>query len=256
MTEALQKLSFHAGRSLFFLALVLTISPVGIAAEINNDVLIDQLMEGQTGAPDAAAKRIALQKEMAVQDLVIKESEKLGFTKTPAFMARMELAKRSLTTDAYWRGFFEKHPIDEAAVKSAYDRIKASNGDKQYRLHMLFVKDEATGKLALNALRKDESFGAVAAKYSLDVATRERGGDLGWQWKSNLVAPASEALASMKMGDIRGVQIVSPEGIMVLKLDEVRDQPFPGIDALRQQLVQALRQSALQEELRRLQAAK
>jgi peptidyl-prolyl cis-trans isomerase C len=223
------------------------------AADVSNDALIDQLLGDQKGAPDAPAKRAELQKEIAVQDALIKEAQKQGLTQTPAFMVRMELARRSVIVETYWRAFLEKHPIDPAAVKAGYEQLKASNGGKQYHVHQIFTESEATAKQALDALARKEMFEAVAGKYSQDRATSAQGGDMGWVFVVNLIGPVAEALPKMKPGEVTATPIAAAKGFVILRLDEIRG--FPDFESLKPQIENALFQKARQDEVKRFQAA-
>ena len=109
----------------FFL---LVFSLAAYAADVSNDALIDQLLADQRGTPDAPARRAELQREIVVQDALIKEAQKQGLTQTPAFMARMELARRGVIVETYWRAFLEKHPLDPAAGIAAPARDRPAPG--------------------------------------------------------------------------------------------------------------------------------
>jgi peptidyl-prolyl cis-trans isomerase C len=223
------------------------------AADVSNDALIDQLLGDQRGTPDAPARRAELQREIAVQDALIKEAQKQGLTQTPAFMVRMELARRAAIVETYWRAFLEQHPIDPSAVKLGYEQLKAANGGKQYHAHQIFTESEASAKRALDALAHKEMFEAVAGRYSQDRATSAQGGDLGWQFRSNLIGPVADALPKMKPGEVTATPIAIAKGFIILRLDEIRD--FPDFELLKPQIENALFQKARQDEVKRLQAA-
>jgi peptidyl-prolyl cis-trans isomerase C len=234
--------------------LLLVFSPAMHAADVSTDALIDHLLGEQKSAPDAAARRASLKKEVAVQDALIKEAAKQGLTQTPDYAMRMELARRSVIVDMYWHAYLEKHPIDANSIKAAYDQLKTANGGKQYHLHQVYVDSEALAKQALDALGRKETFESVAVKFSQDRATSAQGGDLGWQLKSNLIGAVVEALPKLKPGEFTTSPLPIPKGFIILKLDEVRD--FPEFDALKQQIATAMFQQVQQNELKRLQDAK
>ncbi len=241
-------------KTLFLTLFLLAVTPAARAADISSDALIEQLLGDQKSAPDAAAKRAVLQKEIAVQDVLIKEAQKGGLTQTPGFAVRMELARRSVIIDTYWQAFLDKHPIEVASVRASYDQLKADNHGKQYRARQIYTEKEATAKQALDALARKESFESVAAKYSQDPGTNTQGGDLGWHLKADLILPVADAMMKMKPGEISPAPIVIDKGYVILKLEEVRD--FPEFDSVKQQIANSMIQQARQEEVKRLQAAK
>lgn len=234
----------------------LAFSPAMRAADMSSEALIDQLLADQKGAPDVAAKRQVLQKELAQQDALIREAQKQGLTQNPSFVVRQEILRRNLIVESYWRVFFEKHPVDPKALNLSYEQLKAANGNRQYHMHQLVAASEAEARQALEALARKESFEAVAAKYSQDRGTQPPGGDLGWLWKFSLTPVAADALVRLKPGEVTAPAIATPGGFLILKLDEVREQAFPGFEQLKTQIERTLQQQAQQDEFKRLQAAK
>jgi peptidyl-prolyl cis-trans isomerase D len=88
--------------------------------------------------------------------------------------------------------------------KKLFDQITADLPhveDEVWARHIL-VADEATAKKVRQLLVDGQDFTQVAAQYSTDTATKDKGGDLGWFGKGKMV-PEFEAVAfSLKVGEI------------------------------------------------------
>jgi hypothetical protein len=65
----------------------------------------------------------------------------------------------------------------------------------------ILVANEATAKTVETRL-KTEDFAKVAAAMSIDTANKDKGGDLGWFGKSDMVAEFSNAAFALKVGEI------------------------------------------------------
>ncbi len=73
------------------------------------------------------------------------------------------------------------------------------------RARHILVASQGDAELAIERLRSGLSFGALAAALSLDVSTRDFGGDLGWFVRGELLDPRlGDAAFSQAMGEIGG----------------------------------------------------
>jgi len=94
-------------------------------------------------------------------------------------------------------------------VKSTLLQIKlqdyyAKNPEKQEQVwarHIL-VPTEADAKIILSRLNSGEDWSKVAASASLDTATKDNGGDLGWFARGSMVKAFEDAAFSLKIGEI------------------------------------------------------
>lgn len=232
-------------------------STEAVAADQSTDssALQQYLLGDVKKGPSADVQRRLIGEELALQDALIEEAKHKGLTKGKEFDARVELARRQIIVQRYWEDYFDKLPADEKGLRALYDKASASNGDRQYRLSQILVKDNEQAMTVLASLKKKESFADTAKKYSLETMTKERGGDLGWQWKANFVPQVAQTLAFLKTGEYTLVPVAVPAGLLIVRLDATRKQTFPTFDELKPQLMGALRQQAQQKELARLKSA-
>jgi peptidyl-prolyl cis-trans isomerase SurA len=107
---------------------------------------------------------------------------------------------------------------------------------------------------ALARLKSGEAFDVVAREVSQD-ARRTRGGDWGWQQRSNLKKEFSEALFALEKGQTTDA-IILPEGAYLLHVEDRRYAGIQPIDQAREQieriLLQNMSRSAEERWLERL----
>jgi parvulin-like peptidyl-prolyl isomerase len=80
-----------------------------------------------------------------------------------------------------------------------------STDAEQVRVRLIMVDSEETAQQVLTRLNEGGDFAALVQEYSLDLATKENGGDLGW-FPRGLVAPELEAAAfALQPGQVSGI---------------------------------------------------
>ena len=98
------------------------------------------------------------------------------------------------------------------------------------RARHILLPSEADARRALARLAAGERFGALAAELSLDVSTRDYGGDLGWFIQGELIDPALSELAfSLPLGQVSqpvatrlGYHIIQTLGIAPRRIEAGR----------------------------------
>ena len=112
------------------------------------------------------------------------------------------------------------------------------------------MNSQGEAETVLTRLQNGEDFAALAADYSVDVTTKDQGGDLGWFPRGGLLVPEVEDAAfSLQVNEVSGV-IASAWGYHIVQTLEF--DPNREID---QETQQRLRQDAVQRWLDSLRSA-
>jgi len=115
----------------------------------------------------------------------------------------------------------------------------------QVHARHILVNSQPDAEQVLAKLQSGEDFAALAAQYSVDVTTKNNGGDLGWFPRGGLLVPqVEEAAFSLQPGQISGV-IQSDWGYHIVQTIEVGDHEIDPQTRQRliQQAITAWRQS-------------
>ncbi|WAM33518.1 peptidylprolyl isomerase [Caldicellulosiruptor morganii] len=135
-----------------------------------------------------------------------------------------EVTKSQTASDSEIEDYYNSH-------KSDYEQVKAS--------HILFKvsdpKEEAAKKKkaeeVLQMIKSGQSFEKLAQKYSEDDATKQKGGDLGYFKKGEMVKEFEDAAFSLGIGEISpvikttyGFHIIKVTDRKQLTLNDVRDE--------------------------------
>lgn len=169
----------------------------------------------------------------------------------------MEQQTRAATEQIVFRDYLQsvsQVPADypsAAELQQAYDSGKSAwQTPPLYRVSQIFLAVnepqalEQVRRLAQELSKKAQAapaeFAALAAQYSQDPGTAQRGGDSGLQPLQQLVPEVRGAVARLKVGGVSEV-VQSAAGFHVLKLTEQQPARTASLDELRDQLTQALR---------------
>jgi parvulin-like peptidyl-prolyl isomerase len=101
------------------------------------------------------------------------------------------------------------------------DAVSADVGAEAEQVHvrLIMVDSEETAQQILANLQQGGDFAALVREHSLDLATKENGGDLGW-FPRGLVAPELEAAAfALQPGQVSGVVRLG-EGYHIIQVIE------------------------------------
>ncbi len=117
-------------------------------------------------------------------------------------------------------------PTEEDLLKAYAERREQFVVEERRRARHILIKPEndeaAAQKKAEEILaeaRAGKDFAELARQHSQDTSAQQ-GGDLGFAERSNFVGPFSDALFSMKVGDVTG-PVKSQFGYHIIKLEEI-----------------------------------
>jgi len=205
------------------------------------------------GTPDNAQLREAVRDGLITQAVVAQEAERKGLAKNSEVQTQIALAREQILIQAYMQDYFKTHPIKDEQLLAEYNKVKASRGDKEYKVKHILVDKDTEAKDIIAQLKKGAKFEDLA-KQSKDPGSRERGGDLEWNSPSTFVKPFAEAMVKLDKGQTTEVPVQSQFGWHVIRLEDVRPMQFPALDTVKPQILQMLQQQEVQKLVSELRA--
>jgi peptidyl-prolyl cis-trans isomerase C len=189
----------------------------------------------------------AIINEMVGSELAHQEAQRLGMDKSQDYVVNSELSNRKILVNLFLQDFMKKNPVTEADKKAAYEEYKKELGDKEYSARHILVKTEAEAKEIITQLGKGGDFAKIAKEKSLDPGSKEKGGDLGWFSPAGMVKPFSDAVASLKKGEVTAAPIQTQFGWHVIKMVDSRATQVPAYDKVKDGLERTLQQRKLEK---------
>jgi peptidyl-prolyl cis-trans isomerase C len=189
-------------------------------AQSRRRILLEYLIESQTYADAAEANKLAAGAD---------------------YEARINYWHRRALRDM----FFEtniKGVVSETDARAFYDdRVKASPPEEEIKASHILVKDEGKAKEVLAKLAASGDFAALAKEYSEDPGSKDKGGDLGYFTKGQMVPEFEKAAFALDKGKI-SAPVKSNFGFHIIRLEDRRMREPPPFDAVKTRIVTSLTQ--------------
>lgn len=214
------------------------------------DMMVKQMAaQGQQDTPEL---RAMIKEELVNREILVQEADKLGLGNTPDVKAQLEIARQSILIRALVGDYLKKNPVKDADVKAEYDKFRAQASDKEYHARHILVETEDEAKAIIAKLKAGAKFEELA-KQSKDPGSAANGGDLDWAAPQAFVKPFSDAMVSLKKGQLLETPVHTQFGWHVIRLDDVRAAKIPTLEEVKPQITESLQQrklQAYQQELR------
>ena len=242
----------------------LSVTPAVYAAEsaatVNGKPIkqawVDYIMKDAQarGQKSSDGMKNAIINELVGSELAYQEAQKQGIDKMPDYKINEELSQRKLLVNIFLADFMKKNPVTEADTKAAYEQYKKELGDKEYNARHILVKTEAEANDILAQVKKGSDFAKLAKEKSMDPGSKEKGGDLGWFSPAGMVKPFSEAVTTLKKGEVTSSPVQTQFGWHVIKMVDTRATQVPTYEKVKESLERTLQQRKLEKMMLDLKA--
>ena len=186
----------------------------------------------------------AVREELIRREVLWQEAKKKGYDKRPEVAARMQLARQAILGGFYVDEWAKNNPVSDEKLKAEYDRRVAEIKGLEYKSRHILVEKEDDAKAIIAKLQTGAKF-ADLAKDSIDVGSKDNGGDLGWSMAPNFVQPFAEALTKLDKGKFTAQPVKTQFGYHVILLEDTRKPEPPKFEEVKPQLQQGLQQQAV-----------
>ncbi|WP_202213309.1 peptidylprolyl isomerase [Methylacidimicrobium sp. AP8] len=202
-----------------------------------------------SGGPEAERNVLnaLVQEELLVQEAYRQELEKSAEVK-----AAVAEATRKILVNAALKHHLERRKWTEEELRRRYAQAAALVPPREYRLRHIVVGTRREAAMLLDWLRQGANF-SILARGSLEKATAERGGEIGWQNARTLSSSLLALVERLKPGQIGG-PILSSGGWEVIQLLEARPAKVPTFEEAKASLEQQLQQESAQQLVQQLAA--
>jgi len=139
--------------------------------------------------------------------------------------------------------------VSDADVRAYFNKNHALfDKPAQVRARHILVADLPTAKLVLSKLQAGGSWDALAKQYSTDPSSKDKGGEIGFFSRGQMVAPFQDAAFGAKVGQIVG-PVKSPFGYHVIQVEEKKPATKATFASVKDQIHTQLVQQQEQQQI-------
>ncbi|MBN8828045.1 MAG: peptidylprolyl isomerase [Sphingobacteriia bacterium] len=193
--------------------------------------------------PKEAQHNIA--RSFALSQIILKEAENNGFKETNEIKQEYEELKKTIIQKHFLKSIIEPE-ITDKKVKDAYKEItmQIENQEERKVKHIL-VKTEDEIKQVIKELdKKGKNFAEVAKKHTVDTASKEKGGDLGYMRHGQMIPEFEKVAFETKVGTM-SEPFKTDFGWHILAVEDARKIKAPSFEELQPNLKQNLQEKAI-----------
>jgi len=215
------------------------------------DVLIEE--QKAAGVAESEDMRDAVREALIRRELIVAEARRAGLEKKPEIKGMMENARLSVLARAYIDDYLKANPVSKTDISATYETFKKQVGSTEFNVRHILVESEKEAEDIIAKLKKGSKF-ATLAKASLDVASKDNGGDLGWMSPAAFVQPFAQALSQMKKGQYSQTPVQTDFGYHVIMVEDTRATKMPSLEQVEDNIKQRLNQQKIENLLEELRA--
>lgn len=179
-----------------------------------------------------------------LEQLITQQALSDAAGETPAALALiLENERRAIMASERIDALLGEAMTDEA-LQEAYDaRFADFEPSTEYNAAHILVETEETATDLIAQIEAGADFATLAQENSTGPSG-PNGGDLGWFGPGMMVPPFEQAVMALDVGGV-SAPVQTQFGWHVITLKETRDTTPPPLDAVRQELMEGLRESVV-----------
>jgi peptidyl-prolyl cis-trans isomerase C len=180
-------------------------------------------------------------------------SRDLGFLDDPEITKRIHEAKLRILSEQFFlaevRG---KVDISDEEIEVYYnDNMEDYIRPEEVKVRHILVESEEEAAAVLADLKAGKNFEDLAKEFSIDIRTKEKGGDLGFIKRGRAIKVIEEAAFSLEPEKISDI-VKSKYGYHIVKVDEIHRQDYRSLEEVRNLIKTDLRTSKEQDRTREI----
>lgn len=181
--------------------------------------------------------------------IVQNKAEDAGLENDPEVLEQLSMAKQQIIRSVYVQRAVDKQ-ITDSELKKLYDeQIGKIPAVEEVKAAHILVDSEAKAKDIIAKLKSGADFAKLAAENSADAGNKNKGGDLGWFAKADMVPEFSEAAFKLAKGAVSETPVKTQFGYHIVKLEDKRERPKPSFAEVKPMLQVEARREKLETML-------
>jgi peptidyl-prolyl cis-trans isomerase C len=208
------------------------------------DFYTKRLLQGRPNTELTPEQKNQILDEMISMQLIASQAVKDGLEKDPDVATSLQVLRLRILADAESQKYLKDKEPTDAELHAEYDTAVAGLDKTEYHARHILVPTKEAAEAAIKKIKGGAKFDDVAKAESTD-SSKASGGDLGWFTLARMAKPFSDAVKTLKKGEMTQVPVQTQFGWHVIKLEDTRESPPPPFEQVKQQVGQGVMQKKL-----------
>lgn len=174
--------------------------------------------------------------ELVERELLRQEAERDHLLKDPVLAEKLDNAIRLAMSQIAAERYIQTVSISDNDIRKEYEEHAQMMKKTEYKARHILVDSEKKAKEIFDKINKGQSFEELARKHSIDKASQEQEGDLGWFTADAMVEPFSAHVMALKNGEISSRPIKTQFGWHIVQRLDSREQKPPAFEQVQNQI--------------------
>lgn len=172
-----------------------------------------------------------------IQDVFAEKAREKGFDSDKSYQAKIKATQNLLLSELYINDFINNIKITDTELHEAYKiRIENNNKNIEYLIsHIIIETEEKSIEIFTDLKNNKLSFSDAAKRYSTDISSAAKNGDLGWLKGITLETKIQDIIALMQQEEI-SPPIQTDYGFQIIQLKGTRTPELEPFENLTEQL--------------------
>jgi peptidyl-prolyl cis-trans isomerase C len=189
--------------------------------------------------------------ELIDQRLLSLDAVRTGAAKKPEAQRRLYAARERILGN-YRVEIHIADAVNDETIRNLYQaqRDLAGRGEER-RVRQIVLADATLAANVSQKLDDEEDFDTLAAEFSIDEATRERGGELGWVSRDMLTGLVRTAVFNTPVGE-RSAPFEAEDGWYIIEVQDTRTPSSRSFEDSRDEIARFMTFEAVEDLLMNL----
>lgn len=191
--------------------------------------------------------------QLVDREAMVIAARKEGLDKDPTIQRQIRLAESATLQNALIQREVGPSVSEEAMAARYKQEIAGKPGEEEVHARHILVTSEEQANKIIAQLKSGGDFVALAKQQSSDPAA-QKGGDLGWFKKADMLPEFGTAAFALKPGQFTDKPVHTRFGWHVIQVLEVKQNPPPSYEQARAQMRQEIVQEGVQKAIEKARA--
>ncbi|MDR1997081.1 MAG: peptidylprolyl isomerase [Candidatus Margulisbacteria bacterium] len=171
-------------------------------------------------SPDGKKKIL----DMLIEEKLLAAAARTGgYATNPEVLRTLESIKAEVMTNQYVKDEISKLTVSDSEISAHYNASKEKYTlPEAVRASHILVDTEAEAQALLQELKGGKDFAAAAREKSIDTGSAQRGGDLDFFTRGQMVEPFEKVAFALQSGELSKAPVQTQFGWHIIKVTERR----------------------------------